>query len=120
MFWPYTKYRSLRRYRQIIVTLSRYGFDELANRLKMFRVWKWRKTTESPVSASQSRADRVRLMLERLGPSFIKIGQVLSTWADLLSADIVIELSNLQEQVAHTPWDVVVKKSNGRFGPISK
>jgi len=103
MFWLYKKYRPLRCSRQIIVTLSRYGFDELADRLKMFRVWKWRKTTESPVSASQSRAERVRLMLERLGPSFIKIGQVLSTRADLLPADIVIELSNLQEQVAHTP-----------------
>jgi ubiquinone biosynthesis protein len=117
MFWPYKKYRSLRRSRQIIVTLSRYGFDELADRLKMFRVRKWRKRTEMSVSASQTRAERVRLMLERLGPGFIKIGQVLSTRADLLPADIVIELSNLQDQVAHTPWDVMVKKSNGRLGP---
>lgn len=47
----------------------------------------------------QSRAQRLRLALIKLGPLFVKFGQVLSTRPDLLPADIVTELAKLQDQV---------------------
>ena len=66
---------------------------------------KLKKSPTVPLEqANAARAVRFRLMLEQLGPTFIKLGQILSTRADLLPADIVAELSNLQDSVTPTPW----------------
>ncbi len=48
---------------------------------------------------SQSRAVRLRLALEKLGPIFVKFGQVLSTRPDLIPADLAEELAKLQDRV---------------------
>ena len=120
-FQPVKSYRSLRRYQQIIITLSRYGFSELAGRLNLLYRLGLKKTPPSPEVAHQaSRAVRVRLMLEQLGPSFIKLGQILSTRADLLPPDIIAELANLREHVAHLPWDQMKKKSQGRLDKLEE
>ncbi len=121
MFKPYKSYRSLRRYQQIIPVLSRYGFGELAGRMNLLQYVKFRRTPElSEPEKRASRAVRFRLMLERLGPSFIKFGQILSTRADLLPPDIIAELSNLQEHVAYMPWERMKKKSNGRLDDLER
>ena len=49
------------------------------------------------------RGERLRLGLERLGPIFVKFGQVLSTRRDLLPADIADELARLQDRVPPFP-----------------
>jgi ubiquinone biosynthesis protein len=46
-----------------------------------------------------TRAERIRLALEELGPIFVKAGQIISTRRDLLPDDIVVELSKLQDRV---------------------
>jgi ubiquinone biosynthesis protein len=46
-----------------------------------------------------TRAERIRLVLEKLGPIFVKAGQIISTRRDLLPEDIAIELSKLQDRV---------------------
>jgi ubiquinone biosynthesis protein len=51
-----------------------------------------------------TRAERVRLALEELGPTFIKFGQIISTRPDLLPPDFVAELSRLQDDVPPEPW----------------
>ncbi|MEO1766329.1 ubiquinone biosynthesis regulatory protein kinase UbiB [Thiobacter aerophilum] len=86
----------------------RYGLDEffLAHaRLAWLRavvrvVLFWR-------SLKQPRAVRLRLALERLGPIFVKFGQVLSTRRDLLPDDIADELARLQDQVPPFPPEQV-------------
>ncbi|MBX3708378.1 MAG: ubiquinone biosynthesis regulatory protein kinase UbiB [Gammaproteobacteria bacterium] len=50
-----------------------------------------------------SRAERVRLAIEELGPIFVKAGQIISTRRDLLPDDIAIELSKLQDRVPPFP-----------------
>jgi ubiquinone biosynthesis protein len=52
-------------------------------------------------------ARRLRLALEEAGPIFVKLGQVLSTRTDLLSAAVTAELSQLQDRVSAAPWPAV-------------
>jgi len=50
------------------------------------------------------RAVRIRHALERLGPAFIKLGQLLSTRRDLIDPALAAELAKLQDEVPSTPW----------------
>jgi ubiquinone biosynthesis protein len=101
MLNPFKQYRTLSRSRHIFFILSKHGFGELIGWLKI-KAW-WRKTTPTgrPVL---SRAKRFRMMLEELGPTFIKFGQLLSTRSDLLPADFLEELVCLQDRVTPVPW----------------
>lgn len=105
--------RSLGRSREIATVLLNYGFADLVDRLGLARylqwggrLFFWRKRKE-PV-LRRTTAERIRLSLESLGPTFIKFGQVLSTRPDLVPADVVAELCNLQEQVPPFPSDAAV------------
>ena len=78
----------------ICVTVLRYGLDELA--LSSFRQ-RWVRLLVRVITIGRRldapRGVRLRLALERLGPIFVKFGQVLSTRRDLLPADIADELA---------------------------
>lgn len=91
-------YRHFQRYNEIIRVISTHGFGyllELSSIRKVMR-WPWhRKTEDSPLHI----AGRFRMMLAELGPTFIKLGQVLSTRPDLLPAHFISQLELLQDQV---------------------
>ncbi|MBN1435511.1 MAG: hypothetical protein JW936_00425 [Sedimentisphaerales bacterium] len=106
---PYKNYRTLRRYQQILMIVGRYGFGQLLRRLRPLGRLKWRVAEEDAEKVRATRAVRFRMMLEQLGPTFIKIGQILSTRPDLLPSDVIAELTNLQDHVTPTPWDAVRK-----------
>ena len=102
----------------ICVTVLRYGLDELA--LSSFRQ-PWVRLLVRVITVGRSldapRGERLRLGLERLGPIFVKFGQVLSTRRDLLPADIADELARLQDRVPPFPAEVaraIVEKAFGR------
>ena len=64
-----------------------------------------------------ARTQRVRLALEELGPTFVKLGQLLSTRPDLIPHDLILELEKLQSQVAPFPSHVardIVQSELGR------
>ena len=63
-----------------------------------------------------STAVRIRLVLEELGPAFIKLGQILSTRPDLLSVDLMQELSKLQDDVPPFPFTDVRDILENEFG----
>jgi ubiquinone biosynthesis protein len=88
----------------IWVTVFRFGLDELA--LSGFRR-KWISRLLPILTFGRRldapRGERLRLGLERLGPIFVKFGQVLSTRRDLLPADIAHELAKLQDRVPPFP-----------------
>ncbi|MBN1844516.1 MAG: hypothetical protein JW810_02455 [Sedimentisphaerales bacterium] len=110
MFRPYKNYRSLRRYQQIIMTVVRHGFGDLVGRLHLLARLKIKHRGSADRQAEQiSRAIRFRRMLEQLGPTFIKLGQILSTRPDLLPADMVAELANLRDRVTPMGWDQIRK-----------
>jgi ubiquinone biosynthesis protein len=80
----------------------RHGFGELWDRAKIWDVLGRRENVPrpSPEEASASRAKRFREMLAELGPTFIKLGQILSARPDILPPDFIAELSHLQDRAA--------------------
>jgi ubiquinone biosynthesis protein len=102
----------------IVWTVLRFGLDELV--LSSFEK-PWIRLLTRIVSTGRNlkapRGERLRLALERLGPIFVKFGQVLSTRRDLLPPDIADELARLQDRVP--PFDsgvavAIIEKSFGR------
>ena len=106
----------------IVWVVLRYGLDELV--LSSFQRPGLRLLTRI-VSMGRNlnapRGERLREALERLGPIFVKFGQVLSTRRDLLPADIADELARLQDRVPPFPSEVAVATIERSFGkPISE
>ena len=96
-------YRNLNRYSQILGVLFKYGFEDLVARLKIDQYIEigMQVIRRKPRARLErlTGAERVRLILEELGPTFVKFGQVLSTRPDLVPVDLLKELSKLQDQV---------------------
>ena len=96
--------RHLARLVFIVFTVLRFGLDELA--LSSFRQ-RWVRLLVRVMTLGRRldapRGVRVRMALERLGPIFVKFGQVLSTRRDLLPADLADELAKLQDDVPPFP-----------------
>ena len=66
-------------------------------------------------SHSPSRGEALRLMLENLGPIYVKFGQLLSIRGDLLPRDIILELQKLQDNVAPFPSEEAVDILEAHF-----
>ena len=95
--------RVLSRLLQIQRVLVRHRLDEIILATHLFRPLRFAfylsPATWFRRKASLSRAERLRLALEELGPIFMKFGQTLSTRRDLLPRDIADELEKLQDRV---------------------
>lgn len=100
------KYNNMKRYKEILSILSKYGFGFISekvgegipfNRLK------------SKLIDELSRGERIKLAIEELGPTFIKLGQILSTRYDLIPEDISSELAYLQDHVYEVPVEDIKK-----------
>ena len=88
----------------IVFTLLRFGVDEMAlARVRQRWVLALARLTSLGRRYDEPRGVRLRQALERLGPIFVKFGQVLSTRRDLLPPDIADELAKLQDRVP--PFD---------------
>ena len=61
-------------------------------------------------------AVRIRHALERLGPAFIKIGQILATRRDLVTPDLAAELAKLQDDVPTLPWEEMRERIEDELG----
>ena len=88
----------------IVYTMLRFGLDEVALssfRQRWIRALGWTLTLGRRFD--QPRGVRLRLAMERLGPIFVKFGQVLSTRRDLLPLDVSDELAKLQDRVPPIP-----------------
>ena len=86
--------RDLGRLREITGVLAHYGFDQLIQDTGLSSLVSKKRVAKV---AELSRAQRIRCVLEELGPSFIKLGQIMSTRPDLLPEDVITELQKLQE-----------------------
>ena len=100
-------YRNLRRWQEIIVVLRRYGLADWLSNLRVDFIRDWLKDEQGVPLASYSREARVRMALTELGPTFIKLGQVLSLRPDLVGSEQAAELQQLQSQVPADPSDQI-------------
>jgi len=116
-------FRQLRRYRHIMGVLMKYGFGEVADTFgRRFNLGKQIPLRIKPAAGERSRPERVRLALEEMGPTFVKVGQLLSTRPDLVPARYITELEKLQDQVAPEDPELIKaeieKELGGRIGDI--
>jgi ubiquinone biosynthesis protein len=92
--------RNLDRAREIGEAAARHGFGYLLRRYDLLTFIPFGERLFGADDRSESRGRRLRLMLEELGPTFVKFGQVLSTRPDVVPEDVVTELAELQDSVA--------------------
>ena len=109
-------YRNIRRYRQIVSVFIKYGFGGLLEQLNLDYYLALGKSliTLQRIKRDDltrfSKGERLRLALEELGPTFVKLGQLLSTRSDLVPADVLFELRKLQDKVPGFPFSEVKKQ----------
>lgn len=117
-------YRHIKRYRQILTVLIKYGFENFVDSLNLEQYIEIGLNLISRKSREKlevfTRAERIRMVMEELGPTFIKIGQILSTRTDLLPLDMINELSNLQDKIAPFPFEEVMRIIADEIAPIDE
>ncbi|OMD25711.1 ABC transporter [Paenibacillus odorifer] len=96
------------RYRAIAMALMRHGFGYMVEELGLYHLLSLpRRLVTQEAHTSLTLGERIRLVLEDLGPTFIKLGQLASTRSDLLPDSIIQELVKLQDNVPPFPVDRV-------------
>ena len=109
-------YRRIKRYRVVIFTLLKYGFDDIVDRLDLLSKARKRKPSGLIQPRSQApTAQRFREALSELGPTFVKLGQLLSTRPDILPESFIFELEKLQDDVPPIPFSDVVEVFQEEF-----
>jgi ubiquinone biosynthesis protein len=100
-------YRNVNRWREILTILSKYGLAGWVGRFDLPIVKGVFKNRDGEALAHLSRETRIRLALEELGPTFIKLGQILSTRPDQVGMSLAQELQKLQTNVACDKPEIV-------------
>lgn len=104
--------RDIGRLHEIASILIRFGFGDMVRRLGMGkaleqagRILHWKQAEEL---ARLEPPERIRRALEEMGPSFVKLGQILAGRVDLFPPDYIKEFEKLQDQVPPIPFDELV------------
>ncbi|HEY7344313.1 MAG TPA: AarF/UbiB family protein [Gaiella sp.] len=97
--------RTLSRVTEIGRVATRHGFGYMLDR---------RRASDGEPDADRGR--RLREMLDELGPTFVKFGQLLSTRPDVVPPDIIVELRKLQDDVSPFPIEDVERVVYGELG----
>jgi ubiquinone biosynthesis protein len=122
-FWR-RHYRDIPRIRQIIMVATRHGFGHLVEQLGLKRFVSLGRRVITLRSFPEHRTSapvRLRIMFEELGPSFIKLGQVMACRPDLLPVEYAQELCKLTDSVPPFPFPAareIVERELG--GPLRR
>jgi ubiquinone biosynthesis protein len=109
-------YRNANRWREILAILSKYGLAGWISRFDVPLVKGFLKNRDGEALAHLSRETRLRLAIEELGPTFIKLGQILSTRPDQVGMALARELQKLQTSVACDEPEVVCQTIKAELG----
>ena len=121
--------RDRARLQEIVGTLLRFGLADVVQTLGLSRWAQWRTSSEhraanedaSHPMAQTSRPERVRMAIESLGPTFVKLGQILATRSDLLPAEWTQALEQLHNQATPLPWELMRPHIETQLGmPIAQ
>ncbi len=99
-------YRHLNRYSQILAILFKYGFGDMVERLRIDQYIEagFQMISKTRRVEKMTRMERIRMVFQELGPTFVKMGQILSTRPDLVPVELVHELAVLQDKVPARPF----------------
>lgn len=113
--------RSIRRYRNILGILIKYGFGHVVEQLNINYYLELGRKIVTLGSAPKeierlTQPERLRLAMEELGPTFIKLGQILSTRPDVLPHAYVEEFGKLQDTVPSIPLTEILQQVEAELG----
>ena len=117
--------RDLARLREIVAILIRYGWGDLTKRLGLTDGFMGKAGQLLQPKAAAEYLDlppevRVRLALQELGPTFVKLGQVLATRADIFPPRWVAEFACLQDQVPPVPFEDLLPELEKSLGKTNE
>src|SRR3990167_5940286 len=101
--------KDINRLREILTVLFEEGFDFAIEKTNLKHKVPLTKRVRERLKQKENHSieKRLRLTLERLGPTFIKFGQVLSVRPDLVPKSYIRELEMLQDKVPSFSYDIV-------------
>lgn len=110
--------RRLNRYREIVSILGKYGYGFLIEDVGLSDLLsiKDRFAASFKQGDSEETGTRIRELLEELGPTFVKLGQLLSIRSDLLPVEIIRQLEKLQDEVTPVPAAEILEKIKVELG----
>jgi len=102
---------TLLRYEQVFAVLIKYGFEDILSHPPLNKVTPQTNLlvpSRNGKKVSQyTRYERIRMVCEELGTTFIKFAQIASNRPDLLPEDLILELEKLQDQAPKVPIDQI-------------
>ncbi|HHD84098.1 MAG TPA: AarF/ABC1/UbiB kinase family protein [Campylobacteraceae bacterium] len=107
--------RQLERLKTIAVILARNGFDDIVSAMGVEKYIRYTLPKHQP-RQPKSRSERIRETVEDLGPTFIKMAQILSTRPDLIPLELTDEFSKLQDRVKPLPFTEIRPLFMEEFG----
>jgi len=116
--------RNIRRWRELQAILFRYGFDFLADTTEIKNIQTTLQGLNLPFSLPETRLtelsvpERVRRMLQDLGPTYVKLGQIFSSRSDFLPDSWIKELQKLQDAVPPFSFEIVERTIKEELGSI--
>jgi ubiquinone biosynthesis protein len=113
--------RTFGRLSEIAQVMVRHGFGYFLEAHRLSDLLPGRSAEERLANAAvqgagSARGQRLREVLDELGPTFVKFGQLLSTRPDIVPPDIVLELRGLQDDVRPVPFDAVRRAVEAELG----
>ena len=99
--------KNVQRLRHILAVFARHGFADVVLRMNLGRYLPSRLNQVLDWKEEKSPAERLRQAFEELGPTFVKLGQLLSTRPDVIPEAFVEELTRLQDNVQPLPFSVI-------------
>ena len=100
-----TTQRNLGRLSEIAQVAVRHGFGYFFEKHRLTDLLPWGQRSRLDVTTMSQRGVHLREMLDELGPTFVKFGQLLSTRPDVVPPDIIVELRGLQDNVRPFPFE---------------
>ncbi|MGE0617023.1 MAG: ABC1 kinase family protein [Bacteriovoracia bacterium] len=98
--------KNVQRFRHIVAVFARHGFSDIVQRMDLGRYLPTRFVPQDE-DLQQNTPMRLRKAFEQLGPTFVKLGQVLSTRPDLIPEPFIEEFTKLQDDVNPLPYAVI-------------
>ncbi len=111
-----TKTQDVQRLRQLFTVLAKYGYGHIIERLGLRDSLFLGIIIPTPSTKPLSNPERLRQTLEELGPTFVKLGQILSTRPDLVPPAYIDEFSKLQDNVPPFPFEEAANQIRMELG----